>query len=269
MVSRPMPPALSAPSLSSTMAPSGSDDDSASTRSSVSPMRVAGCGRPRALGLLTPLRLLAELVQPHLEALAQRFQQPAVEHRLGGRLARARCVGQGHAARVVHQYGHHVLLRPQRGDAQSRVPQQKKDQRHQTRFEQPDNHRPHPAQHPVMASHMPEKQPRGREDGERQQPQRPGRQEDEMALMKNAGRVFKQDLEHEVQIMIWTCSSQPGVTESPRLSHEALVCETGYHGYTGRGRACPAPTSCKTLSGFAGRGSTTSRTFRSPFLITS
>ena len=41
-VSGPMPPALSAPSLSSTMAPSGSDDDSAITRSSVSPMRVAG-----------------------------------------------------------------------------------------------------------------------------------------------------------------------------------------------------------------------------------
>ena len=36
-----MPPELSAPSLSSTIAPSGSDDDSASTRSSVSPRRVA------------------------------------------------------------------------------------------------------------------------------------------------------------------------------------------------------------------------------------
>ena len=37
-----MPPELSAPSLSSTMAPSGSEEDSASTCSSVSPMRVAG-----------------------------------------------------------------------------------------------------------------------------------------------------------------------------------------------------------------------------------
>ena len=42
MVCRSMPPALSAPSLSSTIAPSGSDEDSASTRSSVSPMREAG-----------------------------------------------------------------------------------------------------------------------------------------------------------------------------------------------------------------------------------
>ena len=42
MVCRSMPPALSAPSLSITMAPSGSEEDSARTRSSVSPMRVAG-----------------------------------------------------------------------------------------------------------------------------------------------------------------------------------------------------------------------------------
>ena len=41
-VCKSMPPELSAPSLRSTIAPSGSDDDSASTRSSVSPMRDAG-----------------------------------------------------------------------------------------------------------------------------------------------------------------------------------------------------------------------------------
>ena len=93
MVVRSMPPELSAPSLSSTMAPSGSDDDSASTRSSVSPMRVAGSVAGELLGLWNPLRLLAELVEPHLESLAQRFQQAAVEHRLGGRLARAGGIG--------------------------------------------------------------------------------------------------------------------------------------------------------------------------------
>ena len=64
MVSRSMPPALSAPSLSSTMAPSGSEDDSASTRSSVSPMRVAGAVGRELLGLLNPFRLLTELVEP-------------------------------------------------------------------------------------------------------------------------------------------------------------------------------------------------------------
>ena len=63
------------------MAPSGREDDSASTRSSVSPMRVAGAERAELIGLLNALGLLAELVKPHLEAVRERSQKPLVEDR--------------------------------------------------------------------------------------------------------------------------------------------------------------------------------------------
>src|ERR1035437_7555131 len=68
-----------------------------------------------------------------------------------------------------------------------------------SRSEQQDGHRAQPAEHAVIAAHMPEEQPRGRDDGERQQPERPGRQENEVTLIKDAGRILKQDFEHEVQ----------------------------------------------------------------------
>ena len=89
MVCRSMPPALSAPSLNSTIAPNGRDEDSASTRSSVSPMREAGAAPVELVRLLNPLRLFAELVEPHLELSPERLEQSAVEQRLGGGLASA------------------------------------------------------------------------------------------------------------------------------------------------------------------------------------
>ena len=141
MVWRSMPPELSAPSLKSTIAPSGRDDDSASTRSSVSPIREAVAAPVELIGLLDALRLLAELIQPHLEFLAETLQQPAIEQRLRRRLARAGGVVQRHAPRIVNQHRHHVLLGLQGRDAQRRMPQQKQNERDHTGFETPDRQR--------------------------------------------------------------------------------------------------------------------------------
>ena len=61
------------------MAPRGSEDDSASTRSSVSPRREAGAARGELVGLLNPFRLAAELVKSHLEAVAEAFEHAGIE----------------------------------------------------------------------------------------------------------------------------------------------------------------------------------------------
>ena len=72
MVSRSMPPELSAPSESSTTAPSGSVDDSASTCCRLSPKRVAGSDGRKLARLLDALRLPCRSGKDALETSAPR-----------------------------------------------------------------------------------------------------------------------------------------------------------------------------------------------------
>src|ERR1019366_6251720 len=109
---------------------------------------------------------------------------------------RCRRMVNRHAARIVHQNRHHVLLGTQRGDAQRGVPEQKEDERDQAAFQQPDDQRARAGKHAVIAAHVPEKGACNGQNGNRQRPDRPRRQENELALMENAGRVFEQEFEH-------------------------------------------------------------------------
>ena len=60
--------------------------------------------------------------------------------------------------------------------------------------------RAHSAEHAVIAAYVPEEQARRGEDGECQHPERPGRQEDKLALVEKAGRIFEEEFEHEVHV---------------------------------------------------------------------
>src|ERR1039457_5076863 len=49
----------------------------------------------------------------------------------------------------------------------------------------------------MIAPYVPEQRSGSQQNGNRQRPDRPRRQENELALMKNAGRIFEQEFEHE------------------------------------------------------------------------
>jgi predicted nucleic acid-binding protein len=116
------------------------------------------------------------------------------------RFARSRGIGDAHAFGVIHQDYDYVLLRAKRGHAQRRMPQQEQQQRHHPCFQKPDAAGPRAGQHPVIAADVPEQRAGGGNDGERQQPQGPRRQEDELTFMEQAGRIFEQKFEHEIKI---------------------------------------------------------------------
>ena len=84
-----------------------------------------------------------------------------------------------------------------RGDAQRGVPEQEQDECDEAAFEQPDGEGTSAGEHAVIAADVPEERAGGGENGDRQQPERPRRQQDELALMEDAGRIFEQDFEHE------------------------------------------------------------------------
>ena len=97
-------------------------------------MRVAGAAAASWSVLLNSRRLLAELVEP-----APGSGPPAMAASPSSTAAAAASrvpeeVGDGHGARIVHQHRDHVLLRPQRGHAQRRMPEQKQEQRRHARF---------------------------------------------------------------------------------------------------------------------------------------
>ena len=48
----------------------------------------------------------------------------------------------------------------------------------------------------VIAADVPEERRGGGDNAERQQPQRPRRQEDELSFMEKAGRIFEEKFEH-------------------------------------------------------------------------
>ena len=73
-------------------------------------------------GFLDALGFLAEAIEAHLKLLPQRGQQLPVEHGGSLRTARLRPLLDGHAARIVDQHGHYVLLRPQCRNRNGRVP---------------------------------------------------------------------------------------------------------------------------------------------------
>ena len=102
-----------------------------------------------------------------------------------------------HAARIVHQNRHHVLLGAEGGDAERGVPEQEQDEGDQAAFEQPDGQRAGSGEHAMIAAYVPEKHSGSGQNRDRQHPERPWRQEDELALMEYAGRVFEQKFEHE------------------------------------------------------------------------
>ncbi len=154
----------------------------------------AGC---KLVGFLNPLRLAAELVKPYLEAIAETFEHSGIEDGLCRGLARAGRIVDGHAARIVHQDRHHVLLGAQGGDAQRGVPEQKENEGDEAAFEQPDGDGARSGEHSVIAAHMPEEGSGSGQNGDGERPHRPRRQENELALMENAGRIFEQEFEHE------------------------------------------------------------------------
>ena len=88
-------------------------------------------------------QLPVEPVDANLKFLLQ-----LVEHAAFQRLDRLRfprraaVVGDGHAARIVHQHGDDVLLRPQLRHQDRRLPQQEQNQRRQRKLQQPDDARP-------------------------------------------------------------------------------------------------------------------------------
>ena len=156
-----------------------------------------GRGACRELvGFLNSLRLAAKFVKSHLEAIAETFEHPGIERGLRRRLARSGRIVDRHAARIVHQNRHHVLLGTQRRDTQRGVPEQKQDEGDQPAFQQPDGQRARSGEHAVIAAHVPEKRSGSGQNGNRQHPDRPRRQEDELALMEDAGRIFEQKFEH-------------------------------------------------------------------------
>jgi hypothetical protein len=187
-----------------------------------------GLGARKLAGILNAIGRGAELVEAHLEAAAQRLQQAIVQDLLRGGLARAGAIGDRHAARIVHQHGDHVLLRPERGHAQGGMPEQEQNQGRHRRFEQPDGQGPRPAEHATIAPDVPEQPSRRCQDGDGQHPRGPGGQKDEAAFVKKASRVFEQELEHEVHVRAvgrYRCRRAAGGRElrNSGAFHEALV----------------------------------------------
>ena len=155
-----------------------------------------GGGRGELIGLLNPFRLAAELVKSYLEAIAEAFEHAGIEGGLGRRLARSGGIVDRHAARIVHQNSHHVLLGAESGDTERGVPEQEQDEGDEAAFEQPDGQRAGSGEHAMMTAHVPEKYSGNGQNRDRQHPERPRRQEDELAFMEDAGRVFEQKFEH-------------------------------------------------------------------------
>ena len=104
----------------------------------------------------------------------------------------------------------------------------------------------------MVTPDVPEQQTRGSRNASRHQPQRPGRQEYKMALLKHADRIFEEDFEHEV------AGSQPRskyrrggcilqlqtpawYAQSRVRTHAISVCACGQHitgGADGPGGLC-------------------------------
>jgi hypothetical protein len=91
-----------------------------------SPMRVAGSGRRtfQIVEFRDARDLAVEAVEANLKFLLQLVEHAAFERFDGLRFAcRATVVRDGHAARIVHQHRDDVLLRPQLGHQDGRLPQ--------------------------------------------------------------------------------------------------------------------------------------------------
>jgi hypothetical protein len=78
------------------------------------------------------------------------------------------------------------------------MPEQKQDEGHHGGFQQPDGDRPQTAQHAMVTSDVPQQQPGRRRNGHGHRPQGPRSQQYELPLMKNSGRIFEEELEHEI-----------------------------------------------------------------------
>ena len=154
-------------------------------------MREAGAARAELAGLLYALRVLTEAIQADLELLPQGSQQLSVEHRRGLRAARLRALPYGHAARIVHHHRHYVLARLQRGDADGRMPQHEQQQGHHGGLEQPDHQRPRAAQQAAIAPHVPQQQPAGRHNSQRQNPPRPRGEQNELPPVEHRAGILE------------------------------------------------------------------------------
>ena len=200
MVWRSIPPELSAPSLSSTIAPSGSEDDSASTRSSVSPMReaVAAPAADRSSGSApAPCRTCtaAPGTSRRDSSAARRRAAPSPQPRACPTRRSIDMLRESSTKTATT-----FCWGLQRRDTQRRMPQQKQNEGDHASFEPPDRDRAQAAEHPVIAANVPEKRARDCQDRNREQPQRPRRQENELAFVENAGRIFEQKFKHEVHV---------------------------------------------------------------------
>ena len=141
-----MPPELSSPSLSSTTAPMGRSAASRGNCFRLSPMRVAGAAGAacRSFGSAMRVRRVSSAVETRLKFLLELVEHAVLQAPWRPALrAVAPLVGDGHAARIVHQHGDDVLLRLQLGDGDRRLPQQHQHHRRQERLQEPD--RPQPA----------------------------------------------------------------------------------------------------------------------------
>ena len=77
------------------------------------------------------------------------------------------------------------------------MPEQEQQQRDHGGFEQPDDHRTRAGERAAIAPHVPEQQSAGGDHAQRQNPHRPGRQQNELPLLENRAGIFEQKLEHD------------------------------------------------------------------------
>ena len=197
-----MPPELSAPSLSSTTAPMG--------RSAVFARQLLqavadarGGGRRRCLEIVEFRHagdLPVEAVDASEISFAARSSTPPSSALTACSSRVAPSLGDGHAARIVHQHGDDVLLRLKFGDQDSRLPQQQQHQRGQRELQQPDH-----ARAPVFyrcgclwqASSGSATPARGAAATQKNEhPLRPGAEQDEVAFRKDGARIFEKKFKH-------------------------------------------------------------------------
>src|SRR6185503_19752688 len=103
------------------------------------------------------------------------------------------------------------------------------DQRNHAGLQHPDRGGPQSVEHPVIAVHVPEERGGGCEDRDAEEPERPRREEHELALVKNVGRILEQKFEHESTSKSDMSMDVPGANKSYRSSQIAGNLNKGAH----------------------------------------
>ena len=155
-----------------------------------------GVIRLQVLRVVDPDGVASEFVRPDLKFLLQFREQIVIQQVFRALQPLFAVVGDSHAARVIHQNRHDVLLRTQTGDTDGRLPEHEQHQRNKRRLSQPDQGGTGIGQDTAPLPDVPEKSARHHGENHEQEPERPGREKDQFAFGKYGWRIFEQQLEH-------------------------------------------------------------------------